>query len=233
MSISIVIPTLNEEHYIVNLLEFLHKDQSYPLVKEILVVDGNSQDHTRELAADRGARVLVSSVRSRAVQMNLGAAQATGAILYFLHADTMPPGDFAGSIQQAVASGYKCGCFRLKFDWDHWFLTANSWFSRFGIRAFRYGDQSLFVERNLFHKVKGFREELALFEDHDMVLRLSGECSFKVLPDYVLTSARKYRRNGPFRLQLAYYCLYLLFALGFSQKSLLKAYRRLIPFSVL
>jgi hypothetical protein len=162
--------------------------------------------------------------------MNLGAGQATGAILFFLHADTLPPRDFARSIRQAVASGCSCGCFRLKFDWDHWFLSANSWFTRFNIRAFRYGDQSLFVERGVFHKMKGFREEFTLFEDHEMVIRLNHAGSFTVLPDYVLTSARKYRRNGPYRLQLAYYCLYLLFTMGFSQKSLLKAYRLLIPF---
>jgi len=233
MSISIIIPTLNEEQYIVDLLEYLKKDQSYPLVTEILVVDGHSDDRTRVLASGTGARVISSAVRNRAVQLNIGAAKATGTILYFLHADTFPPREFAKSIRLAVVSGCLCGCFRLKFNWDHWFLAANSWFTRFNFRVFRYGDQSLFVDRDAFFRVGGFKEELKLFEDQDLVVRLERVGSFVVLPDYVVTSARKYRRNGPYRLQLVYYCLYLLFTLGFSQKTILKTYRALIPYPMI
>ena len=229
MSISIIIPTLNEERYIGRLLKYLKNDQSYQLVTEILVVDGRSDDRTRILASELGARVISSAVRHRAVQMNLGAAKATGTILYFLHADTFPPREFASRILQAVGTGCHCGCFRLKFNWDHWFLGANSWFTRFNFQVFRYGDQSLFVGRHAFFKVGGFKQELKLFEDQDIVVRLKRAYSFVVLPDYVVTSARKYRRNGPYRLQLVYYWLYLLFALGFSQKTILKTYHKLIP----
>ncbi len=228
MAISIIIPTLNEERHIVALLEYLPLDPDHDLICEILVVDGNSKDRTAEFATRSGAGVIRCEQRSRAVQMNLGAHHAKGDILYFLHADTRPPRGFAQRIRRAIEEKKFSGCFRLKFNWSHWFLTFNSWFTRFDFKAFRYGDQSLFVERRHFIKAGGFREDLALFEDQEIVARLMRKGSFSVLPDYVVTSARKYRLNGPYRLQLVYYWLYLLFTLGVSQHLLVKTYHNLI-----
>ena len=229
MSISIIIPTLNEERNVGDLIKYLQQDPSYLLVSEILVVDGQSDDNTAELAERSGAKVIRSSIRNRSIQMNKGAGQSNGDIFYFLHADTFPPTGFAQRISEAISRDSCCGCFRLRFNWSHWFLKANSWFTRFNFRVFRYGDQSLFVERHTFFKVGGFKEEFTLFEDQDIVARLKKVGSFEVLPEYVVTSARKYRKNGPYRLQLVYFLLYLLFILGFSQKTLEQTYRNLIP----
>jgi rSAM/selenodomain-associated transferase 2 len=233
MSISIIIPTLNEEKQIGDLIQYLRNDPSFSNVSEILVVDGNSEDRTRSVARYHGVRVLVSPIRNRGKQMNLGATYARGSILYFLHADTYPPSGFANKINDAVANGSRCGCFRLRFNWSHWFLKANSWFTRFNFRAFRFGDQSLFVERQLFSSINGYRENMKLFEDQDIVSRLKQACSFEVLPGYVVTSARKYRKNGPYRLQLVYFLLFVMFTLGFSQKSLEQTYRNFIPYPML
>ena len=228
-SISIIIPTLNEEAHIGRLIRYLQQDPSFSKVSQILVVDGNSEDQTRALAQHQGAEVLISPVRNRGKQMNLGAAHAEGSVLYFLHADTFPPAGFAQKINEAVTKGTRCGCFRLRFNWSHWFLQANSWFTRFNFRVFRYGDQSLFVTGDLFSRLNGFKEEMKLFEDQDMVARLKSVCSFEVLPGYVVTSARKYRKNGPYRLQLVYFLLFFMFILGFSQRLLEQTYRNLIP----
>ena len=229
MSLSVIIPTLNEEACIADLIKHLRQDPSYQDVTEILVVDGNSQDCTRALARQLGVAVVNSQIRNRAKQMNIGAAKATGNILYFLHADTYPPQGFAEKIHNAVAGGIGGGCFRLRFNWSHWFLQANSWFTRFNLRVFRFGDQSLFVARDNFFNAGGFNEELTLFEDQEIVDRLTKYSSFEVLPEYVVTSARKYRKNGLYRLQLVYFLLFLLYRLGFSQKSLAQTYRNLIP----
>ena len=233
MLISVVVPTVNEQHHISMLIKRLRADPSNPLIKEIIVVDAESQDRTRELAGAAGALLVKCPTRSRAIQMNLGSQQATGSILYFVHADTTPPYGFGQKIWDAVEKDISCGCFRLKFDWRHWFLNFNSWFTRFNVRFFRFGDQSLFVTRQAFEHVGGFNEEMKVFEDQDLVRRLSQKESFAVLPDYVVTSARKYRKNGPYRLQLAYFWIYFMFSLGLSQESLLRIYRRLVPFPMI
>lgn len=229
MKISVIIPTLNEERYIGRLLAYLKQDPSFLLVKEVLVVDGGSEDKTSIIAEAAEAIVLNSPQRQRAWQMNLGAQQAKGEILYFLHADTLPPCGFAQKIWEANARGYQAGCFRLIFDWSHWFLALNSWFTRFNFNVLRFGDQSLFVEKQLFDIIQGFDSALTLFEDQDIIARLLSKKQFLVIPDYVVTSARKYRDNGPFRVQAVYFLLYLCYRLGLSQQNLLRLYHRLIP----
>ncbi len=63
--------------------------------------------------------------------LDAGAREATGEILYFLHADTFPPESFASQIIEAVTADKASGCFRLRFDHPHWFLKMNAWFTRF------------------------------------------------------------------------------------------------------
>lgn len=233
MYISIIIPTLNEEKYIDRLIHYLRTDPSFALVAEIIVVDGNSDDSTAEIAEKAHAKVLVCSIRNRAHQMNSGAHHAKGQVLYFLHADTIPPTGYAQKIWDSVQEDKTGGCFRLRFDWSHWFLNASSWFTRFKLRFFRFGDQSLFIKKETFVRIKGFNEELNLFEDQEIIKRLYALGSFVVIPDYVITSARKYRKNGPFRLQLVYFWIYLLFVLGLPQKALIRNYQKLVPFPMI
>jgi rSAM/selenodomain-associated transferase 2 len=228
MLISVIIPTLNEDRYIKETIARLKNDPSYPLVQEIIVVDGNSEDATVERAKEAGAIVLVCSKQSRAVQMNFGAKHATGKIFYFLHADTLPPPGYAQKIAVAVRDKNTAGCFRLRFDWNHWFLNINSWFTRINTRYFRFGDQSLFVPRSTFSEMEGFDEDLSLFEDQEMAVRLYRHYSFTVLSDYVVSSARKYHEIGPFRLQLVYFWIYLMYALGFSQRALKQVYQYML-----
>jgi rSAM/selenodomain-associated transferase 2 len=226
--ISIIIPTLNEEGQIGKLITFLQCDSS-SLIKEIIVVDAHSSDRTIEVAAKLGATVLKCKRRCRSKQLNLGAKQARGEILYFLHADTYPPTGFAEKIVNAIQQGYSFGCFRLRFDWKHWFLVTNSWFTRFRMRIFRFGDQSLFVTKRAFHQAGGYNEHFRLFEDHEIVGRLYKEGIFTLLPDTVITSARKYRENGPYRLQLVYFLLYVLYIMRFKQEFLIRTYLDLVP----
>lgn len=230
MEISIIIPTYNEEKHIGGLIQYLQQDPSYPLVKEIIVVDGLSDDQTVSVARKAGARVVASNVRSRSHQMNLGADHACGSILYFLHADTLPPAGYAQQIWTAWREGFRCGCFRLRFDWPHWFLSANSWFTKFNLNIFRFGDQSLYLEKQLFVLNRGFETSMKIFEDQDIINRVCKKMEFKVIADYVVTSARKYRQNGPFRLQFAYFVVYLCYTLGFSQKNLQRIYLFMVPF---
>jgi len=138
--ISVIIPVFNEERVIKKTLRYLWKHDANNLIKEIIIIDGGSTDNTTEAARSEGVKVFLSSKKGRAAQMNYGASLATTDILYFLHADTAPPPTFTNDITQAVKRGFEAGCFRLSFDYKHWFLKANCWFTRFNVNAVRFGD---------------------------------------------------------------------------------------------
>jgi rSAM/selenodomain-associated transferase 2 len=228
MIISIIIPSYNESEQIRGLIESIKQADKHNLVKEIIVADGGSTDNTCEIAAKAGASVLEIPKKGRAAQMNFGADHARGKILYFLHADTFPPVNFPKDIIQSVEKGFAAGCYRLSFDMDHWFLKAHSWFTRFNVNGVRFGDQSLFVVKNLFHEAGGFDEELLMMEDQEIIGRIRKRGKFKVLPDEVVTSARKYQDNGIYRLQSIFSAIWLLYYLGCPQQTLLKLHRKLI-----
>jgi predicted glycosyltransferase involved in capsule biosynthesis len=145
----------------------------------------------------------------RAMQMNYGAAKAQGDILYFLHSDTFPPPDFYENILQAVKSGINSGCYQLSFDCEHWFLKLMGWFTRFDIDLIRFGDQSLFVSKEVFELAGGFNETFMVMEDNEIIPRIKKFSRFRVLKKAVTTSARKYLENGIFRLQAIFSLIYL------------------------
>ncbi|MFD2099753.1 TIGR04283 family arsenosugar biosynthesis glycosyltransferase [Flagellimonas iocasae] len=224
-SISIIIPVLNEELCLGELLHHLAHTSTPTHIREIICVDGGSTDKTLKIAAQHGAKV-VSSERGRAKQMNLGAELAEGEILYFLHADTFPPKNFDQSILKAVEGGFMAGCFRMKFDTKNLFLRFFAWFSRVNLLLCRGGDQSLFVEKQLFEKTNGFNEAYHIYEDTEFIGRLYKNAKFKVLPDYVITSARKYREIGVLKLQFHFAVIHLKKYLGAGPEELYRYYRK-------
>lgn len=231
-SISIIIPTYNEAGGIQELARYLSTAGKGP-VPEIIVSDGGSTDGTPELAKAAGAKVIQSPEKGRAAQMNAGATMATGDILYFLHADTFPPADFKEAVLSSCAAGDSAGCFRLRFDEDHWFLKVNAWFTRFDIDSIRFGDQSLFIRKSDFERIGGFRKDHVVMEDQEIVRRIKKMTRFRVLPTAVVTSAQKYRENGFFRLQFIFSAIWLLYYMGLPQHKLVNIYNRLIKKSKL
>jgi rSAM/selenodomain-associated transferase 2 len=224
---SIIIPTFNEGDQIAQAISnILAVNSGYDI--EIIVVDGGSTDKTLEIGKQCGAIVILSKQKGRAAQMNLGASVAKYDILYFLHADSIPPNNFTAAILHSYNNGIKSGCFRLQFDDNHWFLKANAWFTRFNVNAIRFGDQSLFVTKELFQKVSGFREDLLMMEDQEIIGRLRKWGKFEVIDDYVITSARKYKDNGIYRMQGIFLKIWGLYYLGYPQLKLAQLYRKLI-----
>lgn len=223
--ISIIIPTYNEADNIQPLIRHLQRSQSAP---EILVVDGGSTDNTRRLASAAGAKVVLSPVKGRAAQMNAGAKEASGTILYFLHADTFPPTDYQTAILQNCTPESGAGCFRLRFDDDHWFLRVNAWFTRFDVDHVRFGDQSLYIRKSVFEQIGGFRGDHVVLEDQEIIGRIKKRTGFRVLPMAVTTSAQKYLENGVYRLQLIFSVIWVLYYLKFPQQKLVSIYNRLI-----
>ncbi len=224
MNVSIIIPTYNESAGIGKLISYLKQNGAV----EIIVADGNSTDNTPAIAWQAGATAIHSLVKGRGAQMNEGARKATGDVFYFLHADSYPPPGFIQDIQDAVNKGFGSGCYRLSFDYKHWFLKFNCWFTRFNINAVRFGDQSLFVSKEVFTKTGGFREDLIVMEDQEIIARIKKHTRFIVFSKAVTTSARKYLDNGIYKLQGVFFIIYFLYQLGFSQKQLVKTYRLLI-----
>ncbi|MEO6000621.1 MAG: TIGR04283 family arsenosugar biosynthesis glycosyltransferase [Chitinophagaceae bacterium] len=222
--ISVIIPTYNEADHIANTINrvLLTKDE-YPV--EIIVVDGGSEDGTVSIAKELGVITVIAERKGRGAQMNQGATIASGETLYFLHADSRPPTGFARYITNALGKGASSGCFRLAFDYSHWFLRANCWFTRFNINAVRFGDQSLFVKKTVFLACGKFREDLVVMEDQEIIHRIRKFGNFVVMNAAVITSARKYHENGVYKMQAIFFRIWLLYYLGYSQDYILKLYR--------
>ena len=227
-TISIIIPTKNEATQLPVLLHYLNEVSGKEHIAEIIVSDGMSNDDTVHIANLYGAKVVVSEQARRGKQMNAGAKIATGNILYFLHADSMPPLDFIEDILDKIDAGYVAGCYRLRFDYNHWFLKANAWFTRFNVNAVRFGDQSLFIRKSVFETIVGFREDLIIMEDQEIIHRIRTKGRFAVIAGYVTTSARKYRVNGIYRMQGIFFYIYFSYLFGASQQKLAGIYKKLI-----
>src|ERR1700730_5521976 len=114
--ISIIIPTYNEADRIAQTINKAYAANGEHEI-EIVVADGGSADETVSIAKNSGAIALISERKGRAAQMNKGAALSKGEILYFLHADSIPPHDFTAHILDAYRNGFIGGCFKLAFDY--------------------------------------------------------------------------------------------------------------------
>jgi len=226
MQTSIIIITFNEAHNIREVVKLL-KDNGGSYLKELFVVDGGSTDNTCQLAAEAGATVLHSKP-GRATQMNFGASHATGELLYFVHADTRPPASYLQDIISAVKEGFPIGCFRFQFDSDRLVLKVNAYFTRFDKMWCRGGDQTLFITRELFDELDGYRPDFKIMEEYDLIKRAREKYPFKIIPKNVIVSARKYEHNGYFRVQIANLTVFNMYRFGSSQDVMAATYRKLL-----
>ena len=194
--LSIIIPTLNEANIIEKTIRRLPKSDEV----EILVVDGGSSDGTAEMAQEFGARVL-RTAPSKAEQMNAGAAGAKGEVLLFLHADTHLPAQFEKKVLTTIyRKGVSAGAFTLGIDSEDWGLRFIERVANWRARFFKlpYGDQALFVSRQLFLEIGGFAD-FPIMEDFELVRRLKKRGQITILPDSVKTSPRRWRNFGVFK----------------------------------
>jgi len=230
--ISIIIPILNEANTIVSLLQHLFDNSSRNNISEIIVVDGRSKDESFKLVSDfsllNNKVILISSERGRAKQMNLGKQKATGNILYFLHADSLPPQNFDQLILNELEKGNLAGCFKMKFDHQHWWLQLASWLTQYKWRACRGGDQSQFITKALFTEIGGYDEDFMIYEDNILINELYKRKQFIVIQDWITTSARLYKRKGIWTLQYHFWTIYVKRWFGASAEDIYRYYIKYI-----
>ncbi|GAB4389997.1 MAG: TIGR04283 family arsenosugar biosynthesis glycosyltransferase [Thermodesulfovibrionales bacterium] len=220
---SVIVPALNEEKALGKTLGSLELTEN----EELIVVDGGSSDATVAVAS-RYAHMVLSAQRGRARQMNAGAARARGDILFFLHADCVPPAGAFGMIRETVArKGVSAGafdlaiahpglCFRLIE------LGANL---RSRLTSIAYGDQGLFMRRSVFEEIGGFAD-IPLMEDIEISSRLkkAGEVVFLRPP--VSTEPRRWLTEGALYTTLRDWSLALSYSVfGASPERLARHYR--------
>jgi rSAM/selenodomain-associated transferase 2 len=197
MRVSVIIPTLNEAAELPATLAHL---RLAGVADEIIVADGGSHDDTVELARAAGIRV-IPAPRGRGYQLRAGAAVASGEALVFLHADTWVPAGGLEAVRRALADrGVVAGAFEKAFrDGSPW-LAGSRWKCRVRMHLlqFAYADQAVFVRRDALMRSGGF-PAVPLMEEHELFRQLDGEGSFQLLPEVVLTSARRFQRSGVIR----------------------------------
>ena len=230
-SISIIIPTLNEAANINRLLVHLIEEAAGGHISEIIVVDGHSQDNTpalvKEFSKTSAITVqLIHSERGRAKQMNTGAKASLSSILYFLHADSLPPKNFDSLIISEIKKQQLAGCFKMKFDSNHWWLSLVSWATRFNWSICRGGDQSLFISKELFNEIGGFNQEYTIYEDQILTNQLYKRKQFVVIQHWIVTSARLYQKKGVWRVQYHFLMIYLKKWLGGSAEEIFTYYKK-------
>lgn len=226
--ISIIIPILNEVDGIHRLLLHLKNTISKTIDYEIIVVDGGSSDGSQKAVQNHQNVRLIPSEKGRAKQLNRGAKIASGTIFYFLHCDSFPPKNFDLDIIEQIQKRNNAGCFRMKFDLSHPVLFVSQWFTRINHISCRGGDQSLFMTKEIFIEIGGYDENYIIYEDNEIIKRLYQKGKFVVIPKYLITSARRYRENGVWRLQYHFTVIHLKRRLGHSVESMLDYYKKKI-----
>jgi len=221
--VSIIVPALNEALQITQTLAALEELQGE---KEILVVDGGSEDETVALARGKGVTV-VSSGRGRGVQLHQGALHSRGDVLWFVHADTVPPAQALSEIQQALDDpSVVGGNFGLTFDGPS--RAARQLTAIYPMLRWLnlcYGDSGIFLRRDAYEQIGGFRP-LALFEDLDILKRLRGVGRFVHLPCRIVTSSRRFENRNFAIMWTHWTALQILYWGGVSPNLLARWYRQ-------
>lgn len=220
MSISVIIPTLNEEGCLAETVCELRKQRPH----EIIVVDGGSSDRTPEIGMTADQFVL--GPRGRAAQMNLGAARAGGDTLLFLHADCTLEAGALHEAERALKRGrYIAGCYSMavrEHGWLYRVIDACAT-GRVRLTGIVYGDQGLFLRREQFERLGGF-PPVHFMEDLFFSKELRKHGRIGVAQHRIFVSPRRWQRAGLVRQTLRNWMLTALAAGGVHPDQLRKFY---------
>ena len=224
--VSVIIPVLREAHRLDSLIDRLCQIAD-GLPVEIIVVDGSPDGESIKAISRRDVTLLTAPV-GRARQMNAGAAVAKGDFLLFLHADTRLPQGALRRISETLSDDrYVAGAFDLRYNSDRPSIRfiARVACLRSRLTRIPYGDQAQFFRRSYFEKLCGFAD-IPLMEDVEIMFRIKerGDRIF-ILPEPVVTSARRQEKEGVVRCTLRNWSIITLYFLGMSPERLVRFYR--------
>jgi rSAM/selenodomain-associated transferase 2 len=224
--IAVVIPVLRDQAELAALLPQLLRQHP----AEIVVVSGRADAGIAALCREHACGYLETAA-NRGVQLDAGARAATSPVLWFVHADAAPPADALRAIGDAFRNGAESGCFRFVFQGPaKWYKRLLAMLVALRIRCggMIYGDQGIFVARDLYLSCGGFAPQ-PLFEEVELVRRLRARRTFRVLPQALGVATRRWERDGWWRRTLHNRWLALRFMLGGRPEALAASYRRLLP----
>jgi rSAM/selenodomain-associated transferase 2 len=223
--LSIVVPVLHETEAINPFIEHIRKvgeGEDY----EIIVVDGSHEKNTIDAIKDRDVKK-TTSPKGRARQMNAGADVARGEILLFLHVDTKLPVDAFRRIREVLKDGmYVGGAFDLELDSDRKSLKFIAWTARIRVRITRipYGDQAIFIRKDYFDTLGGYRN-IPLMEDVELMERIKKlRKKIYIIKEPVRSSPRKWLKDGLFFTTFRNHIIRILYSLGVSPDKLVELY---------
>ena len=193
--ISIIIPTNNESQNLPLLLSDLSIINQEA---EVIVVDSHSEDKTEEIAKIYSAKIYKSKIKSRGLQLNIGAKKAKGEWLIFIHADSRLDKNFSREIKRALI-GDKEFIYFFKFKINDKKIVYRLLEILVNLRSciFKepYGDQGLIIHRKAYFKNNGYRK-IPLMEDVDFIKRLNNKKRLRMLNVPIYTSSRKWEKNN-------------------------------------
>lgn len=219
--VSVVIPTFNEAGSISRCIASARAAGA----KQIIVADGGSTDSTVDIAKKAGASGIVQSDLGRGIQLNRGAAEATGEVILFLHADNwIGPHCLSQLCQQSKTTW---GAYRQRIESSRRIYRSIEAGNAMRVRwlGMAFGDQAVYVRRDLFQEQNGFNE-VPLMEDFEFSQRMRRLAKPVLLDGPVQISARRWQQNGVLRQTLRNWTIQVAYRFGVSPKSLAEFYRR-------
>ena len=220
VGVSFVIPVLNEEDAVADLLRDLR--QRYPH-SQLIVVDGGSRDRTVALALPLCDQLLLSD-SGRARQMNLGGQVACMPYVCFLHADSRP-GVSASALEAYLVARPAWGFCRVRLSSERLPFRIVEWFmnQRSRMTSVATGDQMMFVKKTVFDESGGF-DDIPLMEDVAYCKRLRRLQAPVIIEAPVLTSSRRWEESGVVPTVLRMWLLRLAYFLGVAPATLWRYY---------
>ncbi len=225
-TVSVVVPVRNEPPEILRQVNPL---VSLEGVLEVIVVDA-SEHRLQSIASDildSSITVISSNTVGRAAQMNLGSSQASGRILWFLHADTSVPVDAVKTISESVTASHPWGRFDVQFRSSSALmrLVARMMNLRSALTSICTGDQAIFVDHTVFTQVGGY-PQIAIMEDVALSRKLKSIGSMVRIRTPIQTSARRWESCGHVRTITLMWIMRLLYWAGVSPTRLARLYRQ-------
>jgi rSAM/selenodomain-associated transferase 2 len=220
--VSVVIPVFRDRDALARVLRGGRLGETQ--VQVIVAFTRQDREELAQLRAEFPGVSWMEAPRGRARQMNAGAAIACGKWLLFLHADTQLPAAWGEAMIAADRDPATVhGCFRFSLDSPS--LMARAIESGVSVRvrvlALPYGDQALFVRRDVFESLGGYAD-LPIMEDVDLVRRLNRRGRLYRSAAPVLTSARRWERDGWIRRTLRHLTLISLYFVGIPPSQLIR-----------